>query len=322
MSTDITRHETTIHEIWRRSRRRSARVLALGVLVGSAFAVAGPVETINAEAAKAPISTQSLRKGVFALSGSGGNITVLVRDGDALLVDSGIAVSRDRIREALKAIGVKRIRRVLITHYHWDHTDGNEWMRGEGATIEGHPRTLAHLSQETTVPEWEHTFPPATESARPTVLLKGGETLDFRGERIRVVAPGDAHTDTDLFFKFTQADVVSLGDLFWNGEYPFIDAKNGGSIDGAIAAATRALESVGKDTIVVSGHGPVGRRADLVRFRDMLVSARNSIAPLKAQGLPLEEVVSRDPTREFDPVWGAFVVDPPLFMRVVFTTLR
>lgn len=298
-----------------------ARVLAIGVALANANASAGPVESINAEAAKAPIATQELRKGVFVLSGSGGNITVLVRGGDALLVDSGISVSRDRIREALDAIGVKKIRRVLITHYHWDHTDGNEWMRGEGATIEAHPRTLAHLSQETTVPEWEHTFPPAPEAARPTVLLKGGEKLDFGGERIRVYAPGDAHTDTDLFFKFEKADVVSLGDLFWNGVYPFIDTKNGGSIDGAIAAANVALESVGKNTILVSGHGPVGRRADLVRFRDMLVSARNSVAPLKAQGLPLEEVVSRDPTRELDPVWGGFVVKPALFTRLVFTSL-
>jgi glyoxylase-like metal-dependent hydrolase (beta-lactamase superfamily II) len=322
MSTNVTKDPTTFHTVGHRTRRPPAGILALGVLAASTIAAAGPVESINAEAAKAPITTQPLRKGMFVLSGSGGNITVLVRNGDALLVDSGISVSRDRIREALTAIGVKRIRRVLITHYHWDHTDGNEWMRGEGATIEGHPGTLAHLSQETTVPEWEHTFPPAAEAARPTVLLRGGERIDFGGERIRVVAPGDAHTDTDLFFKFERADVVSLGDLFWNGVYPFIDTQNGGSIDGAIAAATLALESVGKDTIVVSGHGPVGNRADLVRFRDMLVAARNSVAPLKAQGLPLEEVVTRDPTRELDPIWGGFVVKPALFTRLVFTTLR
>jgi glyoxylase-like metal-dependent hydrolase (beta-lactamase superfamily II) len=154
------------------------------------------------------------------------------------------------------------------------------------------------------------------------VLLKGGETLDFGGERIRVVAPGNAHTDTDLFFKFERADVVSLGDLFWNGVYPFIDTKNGGSIDGAIAAASLALKSIGKDTIVVSDHGPVGNREDLMRFRDMLVSARNAVAPLKAQGLPLGEVVARDPTRDLDPVWGGFVVKPALFTRLVFTTLR
>ena len=298
-----------------------AHVLALAAALFAGIARGGPVETINADAAKAPIVTQPLRSGLFVLSGSGGNITVLVRGGDALLVDGGIAVSRDRIRDALSAVGAKRLKVLFDTHYHWDHTDGNEWIRAEGATIQASQVTLEHLGRDTTVPEWEHTFPRSPQAARPTVVLRDGQTVTFRGERIRVLAPGDSHTDSDLFFRFEDADVVALGDLFWNGVYPFIDTHNGGSIDGAIAAANLALRHVSERTIVVSGHGPVGDRSDLVRFRDMLVTARAAIAALKAQGLSVEEVVARQPTRDLDPVWGKFVVTPALFTRLVYTSL-
>ena len=306
---------------------RRLRFFTFSILAGSVACLApvqvfaqatSPVDKINAEAAKADITVQRLRGNISVLMGSGGNITVLTGPDGKLLVDAGIAVSRPRIQAALDGISKDPLKYLINTHWHWDHTDGNEWVHNQGATIIAQENTLKHLSTTTRVKEWNHTFQPWPASARPTVVVKTDKTLKFDGENIVLKGFGPGHTDGDITAYFTKADVLALGDIFWNGIYPFIDSDTGGSIDGMIHLANASLERATDKTIIVPGHGPIGDRAQLVEFRDMLVAIRENVAQLKKQGKSLDEVIAAKPTAAYDAKWGGFVIDPAFFTRLVY----
>ena len=306
------------------------RVLALSICVllftwlGSTnvFAqVVSPVTKINEAAAKAEITVQSLRGNISVLMGSGGNITVLTGPEGKLMVDAGIAVSRPKIEVALNGISPAPLKYLINTHWHWDHTDGNEWVHSLGATVIAQENTLKRLSTTTRVEEWNYTFQPWPIGSRPTVTFKTDKTLKFDGETIVIKGFGPGHTDSDVTVYFTKADVVSLGDIFWNGVYPFIDSDTQGSIDGMIHLVNASLEHVTDKTIIIPGHGPVGNRAQLVEFRDMLVGIRENVARLKKQGKSLDEVIAAKPTAAYDAKWGGFVIDPVFFTRLVYASL-
>ncbi|MFF3559483.1 MBL fold metallo-hydrolase [Streptomyces sp. NPDC002574] len=277
-----------------------------------------PYDVINAAAARDPITVKPLRGGVYLLQGSGGNIGVLPSRDGAFMVDAGIAVSRQKMESALRKLGASRIRYLVNTHWHFDHTGGNGWVHSRGAEIISTPNTLRNLSTTIRVVEWAHTFTPVPAAARPTVTVASEETFTVKKEPVRLRPYGPSHTDGDLSADFTRADVLFTGDTFWNGLYPFIDHETGGSIDGMIRAANQNIAMVGAHTIVVPGHGPVGKRADLVAFRNMLVAVRNRVADLKGKGLTVQQTVAAKPTKSFDAEWGQGVIGPDLFTQLVY----
>jgi glyoxylase-like metal-dependent hydrolase (beta-lactamase superfamily II) len=268
--------------------------------------------------AEGNIITQTLRRKVSVLMGSGANIIVLSGDHQKFLVDAGISVSKAKVKSALDAISTAPVAYVVDTHWHWDHTDGNEWMHKSGATIIAHRNTLKHLSQVTHVDDWNWTMLPVPAGARPTILIDDRTTFIFAGDTIDIEHIGPGHTDGDVWVYFVRADVLALGDTFWNGSYPFIDNQDGGNINDAIKWANKAIERATDKTIVVPGHGPVGTRAQLIEFRDMLVAVRDNVAALKRQGKSLDEVVAAKPTAAFDEKWGHFVIDPAHFTKLVY----
>ena len=277
-----------------------------------------PVIKINEEAAKADITVEKLRGNISVLSGSGGNIIVLTGPDGKLLVDAGIAVSRAKIQRALDGISQAPIKYLINTHWHWDHTDGNEWVHNLGATIIARENVLKRLSATTRVEDWNYTFQPWPIGGRPTVTFKTDKTLNFDGETIELKSYGPGHTDGDVSAYFKNADVLATGDIFWNGYYPFIDNGVGGGIDGMIRWVNTSLAGVTDKTIIIPGHGPVGNRAQLVEFRDMLVAIRENVARLKKQGKSLEEVVAAKPSASYDAKWGGFVIDGAFFTRLVY----
>ena len=271
--------------------------------------------------AEGPVVTQRLRGNVSVLMGSGGNIVVLSGDEGKFLVDAGIRVSEGKVRAALNEIGPTQVKYLVNTHWHWDHTDGNEWLHGSGATIVAHLNTLKHLSQATHVDDWNWTMLPVSAGARPTILVIDSTTFIFAGDTIHVDHYGPGHTDGDLSVYFEKADVLALGDTFWNGFYPFIDNQDGGNINDAIKWADKAIERSTDKTIVVPGHGPVGTRSQLIEFRNMLAMVRDNVATLKRQGKSLDEVIAAKPSAAFDEKWGGFVIDPAHFVRLVYAGL-
>jgi glyoxylase-like metal-dependent hydrolase (beta-lactamase superfamily II) len=277
-----------------------------------------PVITIKEEAAKADIAVAHVRNNFALLQGSGGNIGVLTGHDGAVMLDAGIAVSRGKILAALAELGATPIKYLINTHWHFDHTDGNEWVRREGATIVAQENTLKRLSETVRVEDWNYTFPPAAQAARPTVTFKDAHTLWMDGATLDLGYYGPAHTDSDIYVHVPEIDVLYVADTFWNGHYPFIDYDTGGSIDGMIRAAEANVAKARDTTAVIPGHGPIGDRADLRAFRDMLVTIRANVAALKQQGKSLDQIVAAKPSAAYDEKWGGFVIDPAFFTRLVY----
>src|SRR6266480_400262 len=225
-----------------------------------AAAAESPVNAFRSSAATAKITTHKLRGNVSMLEGSGGNIAVLTGRDGKLLVDAGITASRPALSEALANISSDPVRHLINTHWHFDHTDGNEWLHSVGAEITAHENTRKHLSVTTPVEDWNFTFPPAPAGALPTKLFASEKTLHLNGATLALKYYPPAHTDSDISVHFTEADIIHVADTFWNGYFPFIDYSTGGSIDGAIRAAAANVARVTDKTIVIPGHGPkIGR---------------------------------------------------------------
>lgn len=272
--------------------------------------------------ADSDLVVEPLRGNITVIMGSGGNITVFSGNEGKFLVDAGISKSQEKLKTALDQISPAPLKYVVNTHWHWDHTDGNAWMHAAGAVIVAHKNTLKHLTETTHVNAWNWTFDPVPVGARPTLLVNKGKTFSFSGTTIEVKNFDGGHTDGDVWVYFKDADVLALGDTFWNGIYPYIDNEDGGSIDGAIKWANKAVAYTTDHTIVIPGHGAVGNRAQLIEFRDMLVTVRSNVAALKQQGKSLDEIVASKPTAAFDAKWGNFVFNGDQFTRMVYAGLQ
>jgi glyoxylase-like metal-dependent hydrolase (beta-lactamase superfamily II) len=281
--------------------------------------VTSPVLAINAEAATAPITVRPLRGNVSLVMGSGGNITVLNNRAGKLLGDSGIAVSRPRLEAALATIGPEPLRYVINTHYHWDHTDGNAWMNQLGATIVAHENTRKRLASGQRVIEWGYTFPPVTGPGLPTEVFQTEKRIQFGEETVILRNFGTGHTDGDTAIHYVKADVLQIGDIWWNGYYPFLDNGGGGSIDGLIRWVNECIKLASEKTIIVPGHGEPSNRAALTEFRDMLVTVRANVASLKKDGKTLSETIAARPTAAFDERYGKFLIGAMFFVQLVYT---
>jgi len=283
------------------------------------FGQDGNLVTVSRDqGASAKIAVQKLRGGVSVLSGSGGNIAVLSGADGKILVDAGLTKSRRGIAEALAGIDADPVRHLINTHWHFDHTDGNEWFNSAGARIIAQENTRKHLSTATRVEAWHFTFPPSPTGALPTEVFKQDLTLHLNGTTLALRYYGPAHTDSDISVEFTDAEILHTGDTWWNGHFPFIDYSTGGSIDGAIRAAEANIARVTDKTLIIPGHGPVGDKSGLIEFRDMLVTIRGKVAALKKQGKSLDETVAAAPTADYEAKWGGFFINGKTFTALVY----
>jgi glyoxylase-like metal-dependent hydrolase (beta-lactamase superfamily II) len=266
----------------------------------------------------ANITVQALRGNLSALIGAGGNIAVLPGNDGKLIIDAGYLTARDKIADALTSLSPDPIKHLINTHWHFDHTDGNEWIHSAGATIIAHENTRKRLSTSTRVEGWNFTFPPSPAGAIPTEVFSTDKTLHLNGTTIALKHYDPAHTDGDISAYFVEADVFHTGDTWWNGHYPFIDYSTGGSLNGMIKAAEANLGMVTDKTVVVPGHGPVGGKTEMTEYRDILVAIRDRVAALKGEGKSLDEIVAAKPTAAYDAKWGRGFVNGEFFTRLVY----
>jgi glyoxylase-like metal-dependent hydrolase (beta-lactamase superfamily II) len=285
-----------------------------------AFAEArGLVTLIKDSAASSPITSYKLRGNVTVLEGSGGNVAVLAGADGKLLVDAGISVSRPQLTKALTGLGPDPVAHLINTHWHFDHASGNDWLHSVGAKIIAHENTRKHLSEVQRVEDWDYNFLPPPAGAIPSEVISANHAFEFNGASIELRPYEPAHTDGDLSVTFGEADILHVGDTYWNGIYPFIDYSTGGSIDGMIAASETNLGAATENTIIIPGHGkPISNKSELKDFRGMLVDIRDKVAALKKAGRTLEETVAAKPTATHDAKWGQFVIDPPFFTKLVY----
>ena len=276
------------------------------------------VEKARQSGASAKITKQALRGDISALIGSGGNIGVLSGSEGKLIIDSGYLGSQKQIADALSSISGDPIRHLVNTHWHFDHTDGNEWMHSAGATITAHENTRKRLSTSTRVEDWNFTFPPSPAGAIPTEVFNADKTLHLNGANISLKCYPPAHTDGDISVYFAEADVLHTGDTWWNGYFPFIDYSTGGNIDGMIKAAESNLAMVTDKTIVIPGHGPIGGKKELTEYRDVIVTIRDRVSALKKQGKSLDEVVATKPAAAYEAKWGGSFINGDFFTKLVY----
>jgi glyoxylase-like metal-dependent hydrolase (beta-lactamase superfamily II) len=311
----------------------SRRHFCLCCMTGAAFAATGDwltprqafaearglVTLIKDSAASSPVTSYTLRGNVSVLEGSGGNIAVLTGPDGKVLVDAGISVSRPQLTKSLSRLGPDPITHLINTHWHFDHTSGNEWLNSAGAKIIAHENTRKHLSEVQRVEDWDYNFLASPSGAIPSEVLNANRKLKLNGVSIELKPYNPAHTDSDLSVTFGEADILHVGDTYWNGVYPFIDYSTGGSIDGMIAASDANLAAATGNTIIIPGHGkPVSNKAELKAFRDMLADIRDKVAALKKAGRTLLETIAAKPTADHDAKFGQFVIDPAFFTKLVY----
>jgi glyoxylase-like metal-dependent hydrolase (beta-lactamase superfamily II) len=265
------------------------------------------------------IESEEIRGGIYMLTGAGGNMGLSVGEDGAYLVDDQYAPLSDKILAAVKKITAEPLEFVVNTHYHGDHTGGNENLGRAGALLVAHEKVRARLARGRDTPGRE--TPPAPKDALPVVTFADGLSFHWNGLEIRVFAVGQgAHTDGDSIIHFVEADVFHMGDTYFADRYPYIDVPAGGRIDGVIAAADRVLAVATGTTRIIPGHGPLSTRADLQAYRDMLATVRARVGALKAEGKSLEDVVAARPTADFDDRWGGR--DPNAFVGYVYETIE
>ena len=278
----------------------------------------GLVQTARKTAAASTVTVQKLRGNVSVLLGAGGNIAILSGSDGKLLIDAGFAGARPKVSDALASISSDPIKHLINTHWHFDHTDGNEWVHSAGAEILAHENTRKHLSVDTRVEVWNFTFKASPAGAIPARVFQTEQILHLNGATIALKHYAPAHTDSDIYVHFTDADILHVGDTFWNGYYPFIDYSTGGSIDGMIGATEANLAKVADKMIVIPGHGAVANKSELAFYRDLLVGTRDKVAALKKQGKSLDEIVAAKPTAATDAKWGNGFRSPKDFIGDVF----
>lgn len=274
---------------------------------------------MRAQIGASPIEATKLTDALTLLTGPGGNVVVLNGREFKVVVDSFVQPAWDKLKQRLDAIGPRPIRSLINTHWHFDHADNNAQFRRAGAGVIAHVNTAKRLSESHDLLGMH--FTPAPREALPTQTFQAGLTLNASGEEVRLDHVAPAHTDTDVFVRYVNANVVHLGDVFFNGMYPFIDAGTGGHINGMIAAAGTALKSADSRTKIVPGHGPLADKAALSRYLDMLVTVRDRVQKLKGSGRTRDQTVAANPTAELDAAWGKGMMTPKDFVAIVYDTL-
>jgi len=279
-----------------------------------------PLAARRAQIGAIPIQAQPLAENLTLLAGPGGNVVVLHGSDGLVVVDTFVSPAWPRFQESLKGFGGP-VKFVINTHWHFDHTDNNAALRAGGATLVAHENTRLRMTQPHHLAVLELDFPPSPAAALPQRVFKDGYKLEANGEKLAVTHVPPAHTDTDVIVRFEQANVLHGGDTFFNGRYPYIDGSTGGRVDGMIAAADRLLSLADPNTKIVPGHGPLGTKADLAKYRDMVSTAADRVRKLKASGKSLEECMAAKPFTDLDADWGKGAFNGDTFVKVVYLTL-
>ncbi len=302
---------------WKRTRRRPARLAAAALMLA---ALATPAQA-QQDMTNVQIQTVPVAEGVYMLVGQGGNIGLSVGEDGAFVVDDQYAPLTEKILAAVAELSEAPVRFVVNTHWHGDHTGGNENMGQAGALIVAHENVRKRMSVEQFIKAFNAQVPPSPEAALPVLTFTDAVTFHWNDEDIHVFHVASAHTDGDAVIHFQRANALHMGDTYFNGFYPFIDASTGGSLDGMIATAEHVLAMVDDETKIIPGHGPLSNKAELQAYRDVLAAVRDRVHRLIGEGKSRDEVVAAKPTADFDEAWGDGFLKPDAWVGIVYDAM-
>ncbi len=264
------------------------------------------------------IEAKRVAGNVYMITGRGGNMGLSVGPDGAFLIDDQFAPLTARIIEAVNELSPKRVQFVVNTHWHGDHTGGNENLGKAGAIIVAHDNVRRRMSTEHFMEAFNRTVPASPAGALPVITFAESMTFHYNGDEIRVQHVAPAHTDGDSIVFFRDANVIHMGDTFFNGMYPFIDASTGGSISGMIKAADTALALANEETRIIPGHGPLAGVTELRASRAMLTIVHDRVQNMIRNGSSRDDVIKAAPTADLDDVWGGGFMKPDQWVGIVY----
>ena len=258
---------------------------------------------------------------VHMLEGRGGNLAVFAGEEGILLVDDQYAPMSDKIREAVGTIHPGPLRFLINTHYHADHTEGNEEVAEPVTVVFAHDNVRQRLTADQFIAGIDYTMKAAPEGDLPVVTFSDRLTFHFNGEAVAAYHTAQAHTDGDSIIHFPDSNVIHMGDVFFNGLYPLIDVNAGGSVQGTIEAVKFALGLCRSGTQVIPGHGPLGNCADLESYGQMLADTSKQVQSLLDQGKKLDDIIAAGPTLRFDERYGQGFIKPDVYVKLLHASL-
>ncbi len=259
--------------------------------------------------------------GILMLVGQGGNIGVSYGEDSVFMVDTQFGQLTEKILAAIKTRTDKPVKVVLNTHWHGDHVGGNGRFSAMGALIVAHEKAYARLCVDQFLGAFGEKVPAAPKESLPVITFTENISFNWNGDMIEVFHAPEAHTDGDAIVRFHKANVIHMGDTYFNGMYPFIDVDTGGSIGGMIAVADAVLARCDENTKVIPGHGPLSNRSELQAYRDMMAAVREAVTKLMGVGKSREEIIEAKPTAALDAVWDGGVLDPDTYVGHICDSL-
>ena len=256
---------------------------------------------------------------VYMLEGSGGNIGVSVGDDGILIVDDQFAPLADKIRAALKGIGDKKLRFILNTHWHGDHTGGNVAFGAE-ATIIAHDNVRKRLATEQRSEVFNRTTPASPKEALPVITFNNSLSVHFNGEEIRAIHFPQGHTDGDSVIFFSASNVVHLGDDFFAGRFPFVDLESGGTVEGLVRNIGELIGKIPAGAKLIPGHGPISTLDDLKSYHRMLQQTTEIVRQKIAAGKTLDQIKTEGLPAEWAP-WGTGFIKTDRWLETIYKSL-
>ena len=296
-------------------RRASSALLA--VLLASA-----PAQAQEDNFASVQIKTQQVAEGIYMLTGEGGNIGVSVGADGVFMIDDQFAPLSEKIKAAVAALSDQPIRFLINTHWHYDHTGGNELFASEGVIIVAHHNVRKRMAVDTEIAAFGSLIPASPKAALPVLTFNDNLTLHLNGDKARVIHYKNSHTDGDSLIHFVNANVIHTGDLWFNGVYPFVDISSGGTVSGALKTVKSILALADDNTRIIPGHGPLGDKQALRDYLAMLETVSGRMAKLIAEGKSIDEIVALKPNADYDEAWGQDFLKPDMFLRILYDLQR
>ncbi|HET9387087.1 MAG TPA: MBL fold metallo-hydrolase [Gemmatimonadales bacterium] len=267
------------------------------------------------------VRSQKVADGVYMLTGAGGNIGVSIGDDAVFVVDDQYAPLTPKILAAIVQLTTKPVRFIVNTHWHSDHTGGNEAMGKTGALIVAQDNVRRRMSSEQVLQFFQQTVPASPSGAQPVITFSDTVTFHVNGDDVQAFHVAKAHTDGDALIVWRKANVVHAGDIFVTYGFPFIDLDSGGGVDGLIAAVD-VLLTLGDDSVkIIPGHGPISDRAAVREYGKMLKTIRDRVRQQKAAGRSLAQTLATRPTAEFDARLGNGFIKPDQFVTMVYQSV-
>ncbi len=292
------------------------------LFAGSFLLFAGAIWVGHAQNEAVEFKTTALNDHLFMLQGKGGNLGLSVGEDGAFLIDDDYAGLSGKIKAAIAEQTDQPLRFVINTHWHNDHTGGNEALGKSGAIIVAHENVRKRLSSEQFIKAFDMKVSATADAGLPIITFDQAIGFHLNGDEINISHVPPAHTDGDAMVYFKSSNVLHTGDVYFNGLYPFMDASSGGRMDGMITGCEKALALADGKTKIIPGHGPLSTKAELQAYHDMLVKVRDKVQSLIDDGKTRTQVIAAKPTIEFDKQWGQGFLPPDTWVGIVYDAMQ